>query len=176
MMRSDWEYVDRVIIEGYNIGFRVTEGARGAANAQFRRLILRDCEIALSVDKDETLFGMVFYPVLHPGQQARYLIKPGVRIGCLIFRMHYHWRACLRIQGQRSGAHGAMHSEEWSYRDGRRQPVDGWRFVRKGAGSTVKNWSKSQRCIVRWSRPGGWQTLHPQSSGQVRRAVFGRAN
>lgn len=59
MMRSDWEYVDRVIVDGYNIGFRVSEGARGAANAQFRRLILRNCEVGLSVDKTNP-FGMVF--------------------------------------------------------------------------------------------------------------------
>ena len=75
MMRSDWEYVDRVNVEGYNIGFRVTEGVRGAANAQFRRLILRDCEIALSVDKTNP-FGMVFTQCYFEGNQHAILLSP----------------------------------------------------------------------------------------------------
>ncbi|MEN8724409.1 MAG: glycosyl hydrolase family 28-related protein [Lentimonas sp.] len=75
MMRSDWEYVDRVIVEGYNIGFQVTEGARGAANAQFRRLVLRDCEIALSVDKTNP-FGMVFTQCYIEGNKHGILLSP----------------------------------------------------------------------------------------------------
>ncbi len=75
MLRSDWEYVDRVNVEGYNIGFRVTEGARGAANAQFRRLILRDCEIALSVDKTNP-FGMVFTQCYLQANRQAILLSP----------------------------------------------------------------------------------------------------
>ncbi|MEM7672716.1 MAG: glycosyl hydrolase family 28-related protein [Verrucomicrobiota bacterium] len=59
MLRSDWEYVDRVHIEGYQVGFKVTQGQRGAANAQFRRLIIMNCKIALYVEKTNP-YGMVF--------------------------------------------------------------------------------------------------------------------
>lgn len=75
MMRSDWEYVDRVTIEGYRIGFQVTQGARGAANAQFRRLILMDCEIALSVDKTNP-FGMVFTQCYLTAKKHAVLLSP----------------------------------------------------------------------------------------------------
>jgi hypothetical protein len=43
MLRSDWEYVAYITVEGYNRGFFVSEGVRGAANAQFYSLIIRNC-------------------------------------------------------------------------------------------------------------------------------------
>jgi hypothetical protein len=68
MLRSDWEYVDRVTITGYQTGFRVTKGERGAANAQFHRLIIRDCGTALSVEKTNP-YGMVFTQCYFGGTQ-----------------------------------------------------------------------------------------------------------
>jgi hypothetical protein len=68
MLRSDWEYVDRVTITGYQTGFRVTKGERGAANAQFRRLVIRDCVTALSVEKTNP-YGMVFTQCYFGGTQ-----------------------------------------------------------------------------------------------------------
>lgn len=75
MLRSDWEYVDRVHVEGYQTGFMVTEGARGAANAQFRRLILRDCAVALAVDKTNP-YGMVFTQCYFAGDSYGVLLSP----------------------------------------------------------------------------------------------------
>jgi hypothetical protein len=59
MLRSDWEYVADVEIDGYECGFRISQGVRGAANAQFYHLIIRDCETAMEVEKTNP-FGMVF--------------------------------------------------------------------------------------------------------------------
>ncbi|MEO0510971.1 MAG: glycosyl hydrolase family 28-related protein [Verrucomicrobiota bacterium] len=59
MLRSDWEYVDQVSIEGYKTGFMCTRGKRGAANAQFRRLNISNCGTALYVEKTNP-YGMVF--------------------------------------------------------------------------------------------------------------------
>ncbi|MGB6220591.1 glycosyl hydrolase family 28-related protein [Haloferula sp.] len=73
MLRSDWEYVDGVRITGYQTGFRVTEGERGAANAQFRRLIIRDCVTALSVEKTNP-YGMVFTECYFGGSEHGVLL------------------------------------------------------------------------------------------------------
>lgn len=75
MLRSDWEYVDRVFITGYGIGFKVSEGERGAANAQFRRLILRNCGIALAVDKTNP-YGMIFTECFFQGKDQAVLLSP----------------------------------------------------------------------------------------------------
>lgn len=75
MERSDWEYVDQVHIDGYQIGFKVTEGERGAANAQFRRLIIRNCDIALSVDKTNP-YGMVFTESFFEGHSRGVVLNP----------------------------------------------------------------------------------------------------
>ncbi|MGB0744469.1 MAG: glycosyl hydrolase family 28-related protein, partial [Opitutales bacterium] len=68
MLRSDWEYVDQVSVEGYNIGFMVTRGVRGSANAQFRKLILKNCATALSVEKTNP-YGMVFSECVFEGNE-----------------------------------------------------------------------------------------------------------
>lgn len=75
MLRSDWEYVDRVFVNGYSIGFKVSEGERGAANAQFRRLILRNCGIALAVDKTNP-YGMVFTECFFQARNQAVLLSP----------------------------------------------------------------------------------------------------
>ena len=59
MLRSDWEYVADVVIYGYARGYLISEGARGAANAQFYHLIIRDCATAMEVEKTNP-FGMTF--------------------------------------------------------------------------------------------------------------------
>ena len=59
MLRSDWEYVANVNIEGYARGYLISEGVRGAANAQFYHLIIRNCGTAMEVEKTNP-FGMVF--------------------------------------------------------------------------------------------------------------------
>lgn len=59
MLRSDWEYVANVNIDGYARGYLISEGVRGAANAQFYHLIIRNCETAMEVEKTNP-FGMVF--------------------------------------------------------------------------------------------------------------------
>ena len=59
MLRSDWEYVANVNIEGYAQGYRISQGVRGAANAQFYHLIIRNCGTAMEVEKTNP-FGMVF--------------------------------------------------------------------------------------------------------------------
>jgi hypothetical protein len=59
MLRSDWEYVADVEIDGYDCGFRISEGVRGAANAQFYHLIIRNCNTAMEIEKTNP-YGMVF--------------------------------------------------------------------------------------------------------------------
>jgi hypothetical protein len=59
MERSDWEYVSYVHVDGYRRGYLVTEGARGAANAQFYGLAIRNCQTAVEVQETNP-YGMVF--------------------------------------------------------------------------------------------------------------------
>ncbi len=59
MLRSDWEYVANINIDGYARGYLISEGVRGAANAQFYHLIIRNCGTAMEVEKTNP-FGMVF--------------------------------------------------------------------------------------------------------------------
>ncbi len=73
MLRSDWEYVADVEIDGYERGYLISEGARGAANAQFYHLIIRNCTTAMEVEKTNP-FGMVFTECYFDG------IKHGVLI------------------------------------------------------------------------------------------------
>ncbi|MBM4104164.1 MAG: S-layer protein, partial [Planctomycetes bacterium] len=74
MERSDWEYVSYVSIDGYNQGYLITRGARGAANAQFYNLIIRNCKTAVHVEETNP-FGMVFSKCTFEG------IDYGFRIG-----------------------------------------------------------------------------------------------
>ncbi len=59
MERSDWEYVAYVSVSGYHTGYLITRGARGAANAQFYGLDIRDCQTAVEVQETNP-YGMVF--------------------------------------------------------------------------------------------------------------------
>ena len=59
MERSDWEYVSYVFIDGYRYGYLMTKGVRGAANAQFYGLEIRNCRTAVEVQETNP-FGMVF--------------------------------------------------------------------------------------------------------------------
>ncbi|MEM7791725.1 MAG: glycosyl hydrolase family 28-related protein [Verrucomicrobiota bacterium] len=73
MGRSDWEYVADVYVEGYYLGYFVAEGEKGAANAQFYRLILRQCEIGMEVEKTNP-FGMVFTQCFFDGTSQGVLV------------------------------------------------------------------------------------------------------
>jgi len=59
MERSDWEYVSYVFIDGYRYGYLMTRGVRGAANAQFYGLVIRNCQTAVEVQETNP-YGMVF--------------------------------------------------------------------------------------------------------------------
>jgi hypothetical protein len=59
MLRSDWEYVAEIYIEGYATALLITQGARGAANAQFEGLHFSKCRIGIDIEKTNP-FGMVF--------------------------------------------------------------------------------------------------------------------
>lgn len=59
MERSDWEYVSYIYIDGYKYGYLITKGVRGAANAQFYRLVIRNCKTAVQVQETNPI-GMVF--------------------------------------------------------------------------------------------------------------------
>lgn len=59
MERSDWEYIAYVTIEGYRYGYLMTKGVRGAANAQFYALDIRNCRTAVEVQETNP-YGMVF--------------------------------------------------------------------------------------------------------------------
>jgi len=66
MFRSDWEYVSYINVEGYNRGFFMSEGVKGAANAQFYFLLIKNCATALEVEKTNP-FGMVFTKCMFEG-------------------------------------------------------------------------------------------------------------
>lgn len=68
MLRSDWEYAAGINIDGYNRGFLISEGVRGAANAQFFRLMITNCATALEIEKTNP-FGMVFTQCIFEGDQ-----------------------------------------------------------------------------------------------------------
>ena len=73
MLRSDWEYVAYIQVEGYRRGFFVSEGVRGAANAQFYGLTLKNCQTAVEVEKTNP-FGMVFTKCSFEGSENGILV------------------------------------------------------------------------------------------------------
>lgn len=74
MLRSDWEYVANVEAEGYYRGFLMTQGAKGVANAQFYRLTLRNCTVAMEVE-EVNAFGMTFTQCLFDGIETGVLLS-----------------------------------------------------------------------------------------------------
>jgi hypothetical protein len=68
MFRSDWEYVSYISVEGYHRGFLVSEGVRGAANAQFYFLLIKNCATAIEVEETNP-FGMVFTKCMFEGTE-----------------------------------------------------------------------------------------------------------
>ncbi|WP_419195044.1 glycosyl hydrolase family 28-related protein [Novipirellula herctigrandis] len=74
MERSDWEYVAYINIDGYHIGYLITKGVRGAANAQFYGLSIRNCQTAVEVQETNP-YGMVFTKCTFAGRDF------GFRIG-----------------------------------------------------------------------------------------------
>lgn len=73
MGRSDWEYVADIYVEGYYRGFFMDQGARGAANAQFYRMIIRNCEIGMEIVKTNN-YGMVFTKCYFQGSRQGVLV------------------------------------------------------------------------------------------------------
>ena len=73
MLRSDWEYVAGIQVSGYQRGFYVSQGIRGAANAQFYDLKLKNCRTALEVEKTNP-YGMVFTKCTFAGSADGILI------------------------------------------------------------------------------------------------------
>jgi len=74
MERSDWEYVSYIYIDGYKYGYLITKGVRGAANAQFYNLVIRNCKTAVQVQETNPI-GMVFSKCVFEG------LDYGFRIG-----------------------------------------------------------------------------------------------
>jgi len=68
MLRSDWEYVSYINVEGYHWGFFMSHGMRGAANAQFYFLLIKNCATALEVEETNP-FGMVFTKCMFNGTE-----------------------------------------------------------------------------------------------------------
>jgi len=66
MERSDWEYVSYIYIDGYKYGYLITRGVKGAANAQFYRLVIKNCKTAVQVQQTNP-FGMVFAKCIFEG-------------------------------------------------------------------------------------------------------------
>jgi hypothetical protein len=73
MGRSDWEYVADIYLEGYYRGYFMDQGLRGAANAQFYRMIIRNCEIGMEIVRTNP-FGMVFTECFFQGSRQGVLI------------------------------------------------------------------------------------------------------
>ena len=69
MLRSDWEYVAGVTISGYRTGFAISGSPRGHPNAQFWRLNIADCGIALDIHNANS-FGLAFTSCTFVGSVA----------------------------------------------------------------------------------------------------------
>ncbi|VGO12830.1 Alginate lyase 7 [Pontiella desulfatans] len=98
MLRSDWEYVADVEIEGYARGFMISEGVRGAANAQFYHLIIRNCATAMEVEKTNP-FGMVFTECYFDGAQHGVLVDEKFDSALLFSTCIFSGKEALRSNG-----------------------------------------------------------------------------
>ena len=83
MERSDWEYVSYVFIDGYKYGYLMTQGARGAANAQFYGLVIRNCQTAVEVQETNP-YGMVFTKCTFEGRDYGFRIGEKFRAAILL--------------------------------------------------------------------------------------------
>lgn len=99
MGRSDWEYVADVLVEGYYRGFFIAEGVRGSANAQFYRMILRDCEIGMEVEKTN-LYGMVFTQCFFEGSRQGVLINEAFSSTVMFSNCIFSGGEALRTNGR----------------------------------------------------------------------------
>lgn len=98
MLRSDWEYVADVHIDGYQCGFRISEGVRGAANAQFYRLIIRNCTTAMEVEKTNP-YGMVFTECCFEGRKYGILVDEKFDSVILFSTCLFSGREAVRAKG-----------------------------------------------------------------------------
>ena len=101
MLRSDWEYVADVEIDGYERGYLISEGVRGAANAQFYHLIIRDCETAMEVEKTNP-FGMVFTECLFEGIKHGVLLDEKFNSAVLFSTCVFGGKEAIRSNGNGS--------------------------------------------------------------------------
>ncbi len=97
MERSDWEYVSYVYINGYKYGYLMTQGARGAANAQFYGLVIRNCQTAVEVQETNP-YGMVFTKCIFEGRDYG-------------FRMGKKFKAAILLNDCDVSANQALYSE-----------------------------------------------------------------
>ena len=97
MERSDWEYVSYVFIDGYRYGYLMTQGARGAANAQFYGLVIRNCQTAVEVQETNP-YGMVFTKCTFEGRDFG-------------FRMGKKFNAAILLNDCDVSADQALYSE-----------------------------------------------------------------
>ncbi len=97
MERSDWEYVSYVFVDGYKYGYLMTQGARGAANAQFYNLVIRNCQTAVEVQETNP-YGMVFTKCVFEGRDYG-------------FRMGKRFKAAILLNDCDVSADQALYSE-----------------------------------------------------------------
>jgi hypothetical protein len=98
MLRSDWEYVADIDIDGYERGFMISQGVRGAANAQFYHLIIRDCVTAMEVEKTNP-FGMVFTECYFDGIQHGVLMDEKFDSAVLFATCIFGGKEAIRSNG-----------------------------------------------------------------------------
>ena len=99
MGRSDWEYVADVTVFGYNRGFHIAQGARGASNAQFYRLILGDCQIALEIEETNP-YGMIFSQCSFEGIEQAVLINESFSSTVMFSNCLFRGREAIRALGR----------------------------------------------------------------------------
>jgi len=98
MFRSDWEYVADVEIDGYETGYRISEGVRGAANAQFYELNITDCTTAMEVEKTNP-FGMVFTKCRFEGQKYGVFVDEKFDSAILFSDCAFSGKEAVRSEG-----------------------------------------------------------------------------
>lgn len=98
MLRSDWEYVAHVEIDGYERGFLISEGVRGAANAQFYHLIIRNCTTAMEIEKTNP-FGMVFTECYFDGVKHGVLVDEKFSSAVLFSTCVFGGKEAIRSNG-----------------------------------------------------------------------------
>jgi hypothetical protein len=98
MLRSDWEYVADVKIDGYAHGYLISEGVRGAANAQFYDLTITNCTTAMEVEKTNP-YGMVFTKCSFDGIKHGVLLDRKFDSAVLFSESTFSGKEAIRCEG-----------------------------------------------------------------------------